>query len=58
MNSQPKVVLVIITFRRKFAWIEFYWGGSSNEKREARLLIENESQNLAIKTDNSLKFKV
>ena len=31
---------------------------TSNERREARLLIQNERQNSAIETDNFLEFRV
>ena len=58
MNSQPKVVWVTCIFTRKFAQIEFYWRETSTDRREARLLIQNESWNLAVQIDNFLEFKV
>ena len=57
MNSKPKFVWVIRTLTREFAQIEFYWE-ISNKRREARLLIQNESQNLAVRAYNFLEFRV
>ena len=50
MNSKPKFVWVIRTLTREFAQIEFYLEKAANERKEAHLLIKNESQNFAVKT--------
>ena len=58
MNSQAKACQSYEYSCVSLPKMNFIEKTTSNERREARLLIQTESQNLALKTDNFSEFRV